>query len=245
MTVQRNWRITKASSRHCYCSMCISSSRMNTRAPSGLAPCHPGGSALSQCGCTEALGVQSPLQSCRNSPPHFLLSLSLSAPGSLGVWRLALFLNSFPPGHRPTQVLSCPEWEPKQAHLVLLLAHDWGGTRQSSCVNNGSVGLPCKQVAPPLAGFCAASSPRSLEGRGPLFLKPLPSAPLSTHVTGLQASIVLRKSAVVRGSLEPRRGHVPCRDLALSRVVSKEVVEGCSGSPFRASRSHTGLASQF
>lgn len=120
-----------------------------------------------------------------------------------------------------------------------------GGTRQSSCVNNGSVGLPCKQVAPPLAGFCAASSPRSLEGRGPLFLKPLPSAPLSTHVTGLQASLVLRKSAVVRGSLEPRRGHVPCRDLALSRVVSKEVVEGCSVSPFRASRSHTVLVSQF
>lgn len=60
VTVQRNWRITKASCRHCYCSVCISSSRMSTGAPSGLAPCHPGGSALSQCGCTQALGVQSP-----------------------------------------------------------------------------------------------------------------------------------------------------------------------------------------
>lgn len=177
---------------------------MNTRPPSGLAPSHAGGPALSQCGCAEGLGGQS-APSCRNSPPHFLLSLPLSVPGSLGVWRLALFLNSFPPGHRPVQVLHAQSGGQERHTLSCssVCLTGWHGgaasgrsAQQSYCANNGAVGLPCKQMAPSLTGVCAASSPHSLKGRGPLFLKPLPSAPLSTHVTGLPAGLMLRKSAV-------------------------------------------------
>lgn len=205
------------------------------------------------CGCTEAVGVLS-APSCRNSHHTSFFPL-VYLPQAL--WGFGDLLCSLTLSLLDTAQCRCFHAQSggQGRHtLSCSSVHDWGwqggaasrcDTQQSYCVNSGAVELPCKQMAPTLAGFCAASSPHSLEGRGPLFLKPLPSAPLSTHITNLQAGLMLRKSAVVRASLEPCRGHVPCRDLALSRVVPKEIVEGCSGSPFRTSRSHPGLASQF